>query len=1252
MLYSNRLVLSLFLLLSTLFLLTQLSYAAGSGPSAFCHSTDGAFTICPDGSHEWSDVPVQAFPATNTFLYADQANLDPTLSSPNNTFALMYDECGRTNPLGPNEYVLVSFKTVEVEGGQEKLKNYNIHLFTDKTIVFIEDGIVQPPGRTQLIEGMRGAVGFGPSPNCAFNHVIGEFQIELSAAGGHSYSPDPLFWSSFIPPSPPTPPPPPSGPQILSVVPSMPSPIDWGTLYDISAAVLEQDPSLPNNPPNPNVFVTATETVLTPLTLEFGDQACLSPSSNLTQCGRSQPGAANGTTLGSPGVLTPGIPESFPLPPFPSPLVLPLPPSAFYQHSWRWLAGFDKGGCAPTFDSLVFTGGTAAAHQIFDKVFGDFTSGILAQLDAAKELLDLLDKASVLAVRGDYQYDVTATDALGTSAASTHVTVNIPQHKLSSLRNFFVASILAPIPTSLGLALLKTNPPAGLALLGTESIIIGVGCSAYNSALDPDTNFMQIASPQPITIPEIDSLPDSSGKRLAEAWVQTLVDQRVLDTTLGRYEGASAAGSKIWMLRQLQAAHGFQSVLMNDLANVRSLTSALASDLQAFKLSQSDLAAAQAQLLSSGLPGSEQAILAELGFTSQDIASFGQGTAGIVGSLPLDWQQTLPSGTDGTISLANETGGWIDRSLQELTAPQWTQLSPSGGPGSRANHSAVYIPKTNEMIVFGGGGPGPNNFNDVWKLANANGIGTPGWTQVTPLGNPPLPRVGHSADYDAVTDRMIIFGGGLGRSSPCRNDVWVLANASGVSGAPTWIPLSPAGAAPALRLRHGSAYDSANNRLIVFGGNNCFQTNFNDVWVLTNANGLGGTPSWSQLSPSGTLPSPGSLNSIVYSAANNRLILFLKPSSVFVLSNANGLGGAPSWTQLLPTDLPPVLDEENSVYDSATNRLIVFGSQSGQTTPNDVWVLTNADGTGGTPSWIHLPALNPPSRRGVPVMVYDSAHNRVTIFGGTDTAGNIFSDVWVLSDANGIGGFTFGAGGQVTDTDHDGVPDDLDNCPLVPNPDQKDSDLDGVGDACSSPSLQRSTAAFLQAVPNGQTGADLTGLTVADTPALADQLTRVVSFRVTTGLTNSASQLTTNLVDSLVATGVVPPSDANGLIATVLQAVPTCAGDVSSQVAVTRSGYSYNFATRRFIQTVTLNNTGGSAIPGPLALVLTGLNSNATLFNASGSTACAAPVGSAFINLPGALNAGTSASVVLQFTDPTRAAITYSTKILAGSGNR
>jgi subtilisin family serine protease len=44
--------------------------------------------------------------------------------------------------------------------------------------------------------------------------------------------------------------------------------------------------------------------------------------------------------------------------------------------------------------------------------------------------------------------------------------------------------------------------------------------------------------------------------------------------------------------------------------------------------------------------------------------------------------------------------------------------------------------------------------------------------------------------------------------------------------------------------------------------------------------------------------------------------------------------------------------------------------------------------------------------------------------------------------------------GYNPDRDGDGVPNHRDNCPYVYNPDQKDSNGDGVGDACPGPALK------------------------------------------------------------------------------------------------------------------------------------------------------------------------------------------------------
>jgi hypothetical protein len=112
--------------------------------------------------------------------------------------------------------------------------------------------------------------------------------------------------------------------------------------------------------------------------------------------------------------------------------------------------------------------------------------------------------------------------------------------------------------------------------------------------------------------------------------------------------------------------------------------------------------------------------------------------------------------------------------------------------------------------------------------------------------------------------------------------------------------------------------------------------------------------------------------------------------------------------------------------------------------------------------------------------------------------------------------------------------------------------------------------------------------------------------------------------------------------------------DVSSQVSVTRGGFAYNRSLGRFVQTVTLKNTGGNAITGPVSLVLDSLSANATLANQAGVTSFMTPANSPYINVTagGSLVPGASASVALQFADAKMTAITYNTRVLAGGGSR
>ena len=89
------------------------------------------------------------------------------------------------------------------------------------------------------------------------------------------------------------------------------------------------------------------------------------------------------------------------------------------------------------------------------------------------------------------------------------------------------------------------------------------------------------------------------------------------------------------------------------------------------------------------------------------------------------------------------------------------------------------------------------------------------------------------------------------------------------------------------------------------------------------------------------------------------------------------------------------------------------------------------------------------------------------------------------------------------------------------------------------------------------------------------------------------------------------------------------------------------------MQTDTLTNNSANTITGPISLVLDSLSADATLFNATGSTdTLELPAGSPYINTVVTLAPGQSVGVQMQFTDPTRGAITYNTRVLAGPGLR
>jgi hypothetical protein len=146
------------------------------------------------------------------------------------------------------------------------------------------------------------------------------------------------------------------------------------------------------------------------------------------------------------------------------------------------------------------------------------------------------------------------------------------------------------------------------------------------------------------------------------------------------------------------------------------------------------------------------------------------------------------------------------------------QLSPPSSPSARALHAMAYDSTRQRVVLFGGcvGATSPSSLGDTWEWDGQN------WSQSNPPVSP-TPRRGHAMAYDSVRQRVVLFGGASSAPSVYHDDTWEWDGTN-------WALVSVA-ARPPGRWGHAMAYDESMNRMVVFGGT-FDQGPLNDTWVL------------------------------------------------------------------------------------------------------------------------------------------------------------------------------------------------------------------------------------------------------------------------------------------------------------------------------------------------------------------------------------------------------------------------------------
>ena len=195
-----------------------------------------------------------------------------------------------------------------------------------------------------------------------------------------------------------------------------------------------------------------------------------------------------------------------------------------------------------------------------------------------------------------------------------------------------------------------------------------------------------------------------------------------------------------------------------------------------------------------------------------------------------------------------------------LSTNSWTKLSSTSNPGIRYGAPGGTL-GGNLLVSHGFGASNPPRYDDTW-LFNIN---TEQWQDISPSGTKPVGRC--LLDGAAVGDKFVIHGGQSGPidQDPYRADTWILNTTAG-----TWSEIATGGS-EGVSKPDGRRFQSlvgyeAENGALLFGGVGESSTLFNDVWFLDI--GLG---TWSELAPTGTVPTARRSQSAVWIAGNSSL---------------------------------------------------------------------------------------------------------------------------------------------------------------------------------------------------------------------------------------------------------------------------------------------------------------------------------------------------------------------------------------------
>ncbi|MFX0150627.1 MAG: kelch repeat-containing protein [Candidatus Hodarchaeota archaeon] len=208
---------------------------------------------------------------------------------------------------------------------------------------------------------------------------------------------------------------------------------------------------------------------------------------------------------------------------------------------------------------------------------------------------------------------------------------------------------------------------------------------------------------------------------------------------------------------------------------------------------------------------------------------------------------------------------WGDTWAFDFNSNTWENMTPDFSPRSRSIHNMAYDSESDRVILYGGfwGDPsavgGRRALGDTWAYDyNSNT-----WTNMSPVLSPgPLYAFGLA--YDSESDRVVLYGGKFKSNgfTSLKHETWAYDYNSN-----NWIEMNPPGSARGNRNRFQMVYHVKWDRILLFGGDSEASA-YDDTWVYDY-----NKDNWTELEPVNR-PSSRIYSDLAYDVESDKVILF------------------------------------------------------------------------------------------------------------------------------------------------------------------------------------------------------------------------------------------------------------------------------------------------------------------------------------------------------------------------------------------